>query len=48
MSDETPTAISPPTNDDNRTHDFQIQIKVDPFPCVPRWGARVRHDALFR
>jgi hypothetical protein len=35
MSDETPTAISPPTNDDNLAYDFQIQIKIDPFLCVP-------------
>jgi hypothetical protein len=33
MSDETAAEISPPSNDDDITYKFQIEIKVEPFLC---------------
>jgi hypothetical protein len=33
MSDETAAEISPPTDDDDITYKFQIEIKVEPFLC---------------
>jgi hypothetical protein len=34
MSDETSTDIPPPTDDDDLTYKFHIEIKVAPFLCV--------------
>jgi len=33
MSDETAAEISPPSDDDDITYKFQIEIKVEPFLC---------------